>query len=230
MSGWAFGSDSTPVTGTGSTCTPNAPSVAWHPGDLLLAFFVEGFGSHTISPITGWTDLTPHINVTNSLYVFGKLATATNDAMPTATWSASTNFKCYSAAFTGGSTTLVLDSAAADRTGNVTESIPGQVGNLTPSVNNCLGIYWGAKNKTSASNGSVFSLPAADNWIVQMQDVQAGAASAFLFGYTLQTLATTIGPAQATGTIADATAQTAKMAVFFIQPPTSGNPPGMQLL
>lgn len=214
---WVFGSDSTVVTGTGSTCTPNAPSVAWNPGDLLLNFFTEGFGSHTISAVSPWVDLTPHVNVTSSQYVFGRLAAATNDAMMTATWSASTNFRCYSMAFTGPATVLTVDTSA-DRAGNVTESIPGQVGNVTPSVDNCLAIYWGAKNKTSASNASTFSLPAG--WTLQMQDVMAGSASALVAGYQIQTTASAIAPAQATGTVADATTQTAKMVVIVIQPPS----------
>jgi len=216
---WTFGSDSTPVTGTAATATPNAPGVPWNRGDLLLALFGEGFGSHTISPIAGWTDLSPHINVTSSLYVFGKLATATNDPMPTATYSGSTNFWCYSVAFAGASSTLVLDSAKGDRATNSVSTIPGLASTPTPSMDNCLGIWWGGRNKTTTSNGATLST-SNPNYVFQKQLVQLGSGVDLAFLYWIQTTATANAPTSVTSSISDPTTQSAKMMNFFIQPPT----------
>jgi len=218
---WTFGGDSTPVTGTAASCTPNVPSgfaAGGVAGDLLLNFFTEGFGSHTMSAVSPWVDITPHVNVTSSHYIFAKLASGPSDTMMTGTFSASTNFRCYSAWFKGPSLSITVD-VSGDRAGNSTTSIAGQVGNLTPGTNNCLGIAWLAKNKTSASDATTFSMPSGDHWTLQLQDIMTGANSALLMAYQIQTTAATIGPASATGTVADATAQTGKMNVVFLQAP-----------
>src|SRR6185437_12472940 len=159
--------------------TPTTPAggISWASSKPMRCRFLPSpasttdmwtFGSHTISPIAGWTDLSPHINVTSSLYVFGKLATATNDPMPTATYSGSTNFWCYSVAFAGASSTLVLDSAKGDRATNSVSTIPGLASTPTPSMDNCLGIWWGGRNKTTTSNGATLSTSNA-NYVFQKQ-------------------------------------------------------------
>jgi hypothetical protein len=152
---WGYRSGGGFSTWFNTSGTPGAPA-GFAAGDLLLLFCGEYLGTDPAPSISGWTKLTPDTKPQHGAQLYGRIAVG-SDSMPTFNYGNQFQFGQVFA-FTGAPASISgIVHASVDRTSNQTTSIVNP-GALTISQNNCLIIFDGQRNKTSASDGTVYSL------------------------------------------------------------------------
>lgn len=173
---------------SGTSITPGAPAgvVA---GDLLLLAIMCRNNTDTFATPTGWTPLSPSVNLTWGV-LYGRIATGTaGDNPPTMASDGGTQCIAQIAAFSGDVyTTLasivhaVVDQAA---TGKGTLGNDILYSDLAVTLNACLLIAWGAHNKTTTSNGATVNALSGFTQIGQSNP--NGSSLSFYWGYQQQT-------------------------------------------
>lgn len=217
---WAFGAIGAVAheDGAGSV-TANAPTFS--AGDLFVIASGVFAGTQTLTPPGGWVQISPGVNVTNVFYMFARVAQV-GDVMPTLPWGATSIAWAVCASFTVpglvDNSQIVVDVNSGDRASTNTTSIIGTASARTPAQANCLALFAGTKNKTTASDTSVFT--ATDAAFTQdFTETRAGnTRSAASFQHWVQGAATATSGG-ATGSVADGAAQTFKSALVFLQIP-----------
>jgi hypothetical protein len=159
-------------------------------GDLLLLRADCRNNTDTFTTPSGWTKVSPNVNVTYS-DLYARIADGTGTDTPPAMASVGGNqiiVQC--ACFTGSVWTGGLGSivhASVDKAGTST-SIPYNA--RTISLANCLIIAWGAHNKTAATDSTTLSNLSGFSQIDQQ--APAGNSMNVWWGYQQQTTATNI--------------------------------------
>lgn len=198
--------------------TPVAP--AFSAGKGVIVFTGEHYGTDSITaPGVPWVELSANVN--SNLRAFAIISATGAEAMPTFNWGATNPGWAVAAVVDGLDPGLLAGFTPGDRQVNSTVSIFGPASSKTPSVNGCINFLFGAKNKTSASNTTVFTPPSG--FTLGLSDIPSGGASAAVaIAYQIQTAATTLASGQTiTGSVADAAVQTSAACLFSLQPLTS---------
>lgn len=177
----------------GTSVTPGAPAgvVA---GDLLLLAIMCRNNTDTFTTPTGWTPLSPSVNLTWGV-LYGRIATGTaGDNPPTMASDGGTQCIAQIAAFSGDVYTDLASivHAVVDQTGNLASPNGNniQYNALSVSLNACLIIAWGAHNKTTTSNGATLAALSGFTEIGGPNGTNPnGSSMSFYWGYQQQTTA-----------------------------------------
>lgn len=197
-----------------ASLTAVAPS--YSAGNTLLLFAGEFFGSGLCSTPAGWTLLSKDGNA-KQIKCFG-LDALGGDTIPALSWSGSfPDAWAVVIAISGCAPVASAVDVSNDRQSNSTSSIVGSSTTVTPTANNEMGWFFGARNKTSTSDGATFSAPAG--YTIAVQSTSAGARPALCVGYSIQTTATAFTfNSSYTGALADGATQTNQSCVVFLKP------------
>jgi hypothetical protein len=207
------------ATGINVDTTVVPPS--YQTGDALLYFVWEHMGTDSMSAPAGWQQLSNNATIT-TVTIWGRIAQSTSETIPTFNWATSNRgFGCISV-FRGvdtGFTSVV--GGTSERGSNVTQNIVGAAGARTPTQPGSLCVIAGARNKTSTSNGSVYTKPTGWDGMLY-SNVPAGTDTGGAAAYWIQTTATaTAANTTMNGSIADGVAQTMNATMIFLAPAVS---------
>lgn len=200
--------------GINTTLTPVAPEdIA---GKSLLYFTGEFAGSQNPATPSGWTMFTRNVNTT-VVKCWGIDATGST-TIPSVTWGTGSIAWAILVSISGVAPIATALDVQNDRQSS-TSNIVGPASILTPTQDNEIFFFAGTKNKSTASNGVVFSPPA--NFTILYQSAPNGNnIAAFVIGYWIQTTATALPANQVyTGSIADV--QTSGGSIFSLKAATS---------
>lgn len=192
-----------PVRAYNTTITPTL--TGYQAGDML--FVATGCllntGAAPAATIGAWTRSSPNSFATHTS-LYNTIAQTTNDAMPGLTWAD----WCWAIAWAvrGIATTSYVNSSregAANSTANAGSTT--NTGSFTPTADNCYVVHVANKNKTSASDATVFS--AATGFSIISQSVAAGVRPAFIISEWFQSTKALIDTSACPGSVADASTQ-----------------------
>jgi hypothetical protein len=205
----------------------NAPAVPGSPqaGDLLVWATGENIGSNatpaapTGSPNT-WTDRAPH-SASHQIAVYTAPAWGGGqDTIPGVAWGSNSFSWGITVLLRGVDLVSVID-VSGDRFTNNTEDLVGPASALTPTRDNGYVLFVGAKNRTSASSGSVLTAPSNFTMVAQLS---TGSISQTIgLCEWVQGAKTSIpGNTFMTGSLADATTQSMQGVILvFLGGPTA---------
>ena len=206
---------STGAWNTAAAGNPTTPTPGTYvAGDILIYGTREFIGSDTISTPGGWSLLSTQSSATQQ-NIFG-LVSVGGDTIPSVTWAGQNN-QSIIMAIRGASLTV---NVAGDRKSSQSTSIIGPAGTLTPTVDGCIGIFFGGKNKTGTSDSTTFTAPSG--WTKASQLIQGGIQSACCLCYQIQTTKTAVSANQViSGSVADSSGQSFESAMIFLEPASS---------
>jgi hypothetical protein len=211
----AFVGAGTPIFGFNTTITPVAPTDVAGTGLILVT--AELAGSDTISTPAGWTQLDASAGM-GQCRSFGLIATG-SDTMPSFTWGNQWAFAIV-LAFSGLDSSFSAAFAAAGRQTNQTTNIAAPVVSRTPTQNGSLALFYGQRNKTSASDGTTYTAPS--NFTMGASGQHNGASVSFGISYWIQGTATTVAAnLTMAGSASDSTAQPCQGIYLGILPAAS---------
>lgn len=196
------------------------PPTGIQPGDMYIYITGEFIGTDTLTTPAGWTLLSP-ASAAKQTAIYALTAVTGSETMPSVSWG--NQFSFTQVGVYRGLDPAITVLAASDRSSNQTQNIIGPAGTITPSQDGALVLFIGNKNKTTTSNGTVFSAPT--NFSVVSQTVPNGARSCTVICEWIQTTATAIPANQAiSGSIADGAVQSTQ-GVMVVLAAAAGPPP-----
>jgi hypothetical protein len=192
-----------PVRAFNTTITP---ALTGYPvGALLLVATgcLLNTGTAPAATIGNWTRSSPNTFATHtSLYT--TIAQTTSDLMPPLAWAD----WCWAIAWavTGIATTSYVNSSREGFSNQTTNAgSTSNTGSFTPTADNCYCVHIANKNKTSASDATVFS--AASGFSIITQSVAASVRPAFIISEWFQSTKALIDTSSCVGTVGDGTTQ-----------------------
>ncbi len=193
MSAPAYTAPSVGTAASGTSVTPGAPASV-SAGNLLLLAIMCRNNTDTFTTPSGWTPLSPSVNVTWGV-LYGRVASGTaGDTPPTMSSDSSKQVVAQIACFPGSVYTdlATIVHAVTDQSGILASPNANniQYGPLTITLNACMAIAFGAHNKTATSNGATLGTLTGFTEIGQTSP--AGSSLSFYWGYVQQTTATNI--------------------------------------
>lgn len=196
--------------------TPVAPSFS--AGQQVIVFTTEFIGSDVLTaPGSPWVETSANGSAPQ-LRAFGLNSLTGAEAMPTFIWNAGGRGVAVATVWSGIDPLFTAGFSATDRFSTQAQNIVGPGVSRTPSVDNCVVILFGERNKTSASNTTSYTKPTG--WTALMAQIaNAGTGPSFAAAYLLQTTATLVAANQSmNGSIADGTAQSLQSSLFALKP------------
>lgn len=192
------------VRGYNTTITPALTGYAI--GNLLLAAtgVTMNAGAIPAATIGNWTRVSPITNATHTL-LYASIALTTADAMPGFLWSDSCWAKAWAVSGNPGTLTGIVDNSKDGAANNTRDAgFTTTAGSFTPGGSNRYVVHVANKNKTSASNATVFS-PASGFTLIDQSVPTSGPAA--IIGEWFQSTAALVGTTACVGTVADASVQ-----------------------
>lgn len=182
---------------------------------MLLLIACHYNDTTPIAP-AGWTALASGASGITQ-YIYGKYALSNGEAWPTITYNASGGVYAGGLSYSGILASNILNILDNSSTGaNVnTHDFGGVTSSMTPQVAGALVVYYGQRNKDAGTDGATYTSPAGFTTVMQGQTVGSSSAG-YIASEWLQTTATLISTAGATGTLTDtATQQVGSMKLVF---------------
>lgn len=195
---------------------PVAP--AFSAGQQVIVFTGEFLGADTIAaPGAPWVELSANSGAPG-LRAFGLNSATGAEAMPSFTWSGTNRGWAVATIWSGLDTGFAAGFTADDRLSNQKQNIVGPGNAHTPTVDGCIVVLFGTRNKTSVSNGTSYSKPTGWTSLIA-QIAAAGTQPSVAISYLLQGTATIVAANQSmNGSIAETTTQSLDSSLFAIKP------------
>lgn len=194
-------------------------------GNLLLAA-TGGFlntGAIPAATIGNWTRVSPITNATHTL-LYATIALTTSDAMPPFTWTDFCWAKAWAVSGNPGTLTGIVDGSKDGQVNNASSAgFTTTTGSFTPTGAGRYVVHVANKDKTSASNASVFA--AANGFTLIDQSVGSNTQPAAIISEWFQGSATTVDTSGCVGSVADAASQTTQGIKIAFIPGVAGFSP-----
>lgn len=189
------------VRGFNTTITPTL--TGYGIGDTLFAAsgVLLNAGVAPPSTIGAWTLVSPITFATHTV-LYTTTAVTTSDAMPGFAWSDFCWAKAWAVSGLAGTVNSSRNGAS-----NQTSAAGGtsNTGSFTPTNSGCYLVHIGNKNKTSASNATLFS--ASNGFSIFDQSVGTSTAPAAIIAEWFQSTPAVVDTSSFAGSVADATSQ-----------------------
>jgi hypothetical protein len=176
------------ISGVNTSITPIPGTYAV--GDALLYCTGESFGSDSQTAPAGWQQLSFNSTVTG-VTIWGRIAQSASETIPSVSWGATnrgwaeiTVLRGVDPSFTSTMT------GSAERGANSTSNIIGSASSKTPTQDNCVALFVGGRNKTSATDGNSYAT--TGGFQIAAQISPNGSTYSALIAYLIQTTAASV--------------------------------------
>lgn len=211
------------VRGFATTITPAL--TGYSVGHLLLAATggVMNTGSAPAATIGAWTRISPN-SIANHTSLYATIAATTSDTMPPFAWADFCWAVAWAVSGNPGTLTGITDGSKEGGANNTTNAgFTTSTGSFTPTGSNRYVVHIANKNKTAASNSTVFS--AASGFSIIAQSIGTSTAPAAIISEWFQSTAALVDTSPCTGTVPDAAVQvTQGIKIAFIPSVTAFAP------
>lgn len=187
-------------------------------GQQVIVFTGEFLGADVIAaPGAPWIELSAD-NTAPQLRAFGMTSVTGAEPMPIFNWSGTNRGWTFASVWSGMDPGFASAFAPDDRNSNQKQNIVGPGASHLPSIAGSAIFLFGTRNKTSVSNGTIYSAPAAFTAMLQ-QLANGGTQPSIAAAYWLQGAITNVAANQSiNGTVAETVTQSLQSSLFSVQP------------